>query len=156
MHARRLALAVTSLAVVAAGAVAPAALAAPPPSDEDVDEVVVIGQTVPTSIATVEVDREIMVDTAVALKDVPGANVNANGPVTGIAQYRGMHGDRVSVVIDQLVALPAEPAERPAVTVVPLPQFPASERDLALLVPETVSAGELSAAIEKPESPATT
>ena len=81
---------------------APAALAAPPPSDEDVDEVVVIGQTVPTSIATVEVDREIMVDTAVALKDIPGANVNANGPVTGIAQYRGMHGDRVSVVIDQL------------------------------------------------------
>src|SRR5210317_128820 len=88
---------------------APAALAAPPPSDEDVDEVVVIGQTVPTSIATVEVDREIMVDTAVALKDIPGANVNANGPVTGIAQYRGMYGDRVSVVIDHLGVISGGP-----------------------------------------------
>ena len=89
-------------AAFAAALMAPAVLAAQPASDEDVDEVVVIGHTVSTSLATVEVDREMLVDTATVLKDIPGANVNTNGPVTGIAQYRGMYGDRVSVVIDQL------------------------------------------------------
>ena len=89
-------------AAFAAALLAPAVLAAQPASEEDVDEVVVIGHTVSTSLATVEVDREMLVDTANVLKDIPGANVNANGPITGIAQYRGMYGDRVSVVIDQL------------------------------------------------------
>lgn len=89
-------------AAFAAALLAPAVLAAQPASEEDVDEVVVIGHTVSTTLATVEVDREMLVDTANVLKDIPGANVNANGPITGIAQYRGMYGDRVSVVIDQL------------------------------------------------------
>ena len=70
--------------------------------ETDVDEVVVIGRSVSTSLARIEIDREMLVDTATALKDIPGANVNANGPVTGIAQYRGMYGDRISVVIDHL------------------------------------------------------
>lgn len=39
-------------------------------------------------------------DTAAMLKRVPGANINFNGPLTGIAQYRGMFGDRVNVVVD--------------------------------------------------------
>ena len=69
---------------------------------DDVDEVVVVGRSIATSLASVEVDREMLVDTATVLKDIPGANVNANGPVTGIAQYRGMYGDRISVVIDHL------------------------------------------------------
>ncbi|MBT8096076.1 MAG: TonB-dependent receptor, partial [Woeseia sp.] len=43
-----------------------------------------------------------LVDSATALKDVPGANVNSNGLITGIAQYRGMYGDRVAIDIDQL------------------------------------------------------
>ena len=53
-------------------------------------------------MAQVEVNQEMLVDTASVLKDIPGANVNANGPLTGIAQYRGMYGDRISVVIDHL------------------------------------------------------
>ena len=83
----------------------PAAVCAQAPADEeatDVDEVIVIGRSVSTGLAQIEVDREMLVDTATVLKDIPGANVNANGPVTGIAQYRGMYGDRVSVVIDHL------------------------------------------------------
>jgi len=68
----------------------------------DVDEVIVIGRSVATGLAQIEVDREMLVDTATVLKDIPGANVNANGPITGIAQYRGMYGDRISVVIDHL------------------------------------------------------
>jgi iron complex outermembrane receptor protein len=72
------------------------------PAADDVDEVVVIGRSVSTGLTQVEVNQEMLVDTATVLKDIPGANVNANGPVTGIAQYRGMYGDRVSVVIDHL------------------------------------------------------
>lgn len=81
----------------------PAAVCAQAPPDKeatDVDEVIVIGRSVSTGLARIAVDREMLVDTATVLKDIPGANVNANGPVTGIAQYRGMYGDRISVVID--------------------------------------------------------
>jgi len=83
----------------------PAALAAQEPIDgrtSAVDELRVIGRSVTTDMARIEVSRELLVDTATVLKDIPGANVNANGPVTGIAQYRGMFGDRISVVIDHL------------------------------------------------------
>ncbi len=71
-------------------------------AEDDVDEVIVIGRSVSTGLTQVRVNQEMLVDTATVLKDVPGANVNANGPVTGIAQYRGMYGDRVAVVIDHL------------------------------------------------------
>ena len=75
-------------------------------ADEDqqneVDEVIVVGRSVATGLSRTEVNREILVDTATVLKDIPGANVNANGALTGIAQYRGMYGDRISVVIDHL------------------------------------------------------
>lgn len=39
-------------------------------------------------------------DLADWLTSVPGANVNSNGPVTGIAQYRGLYGDRVAATLD--------------------------------------------------------
>jgi len=39
-------------------------------------------------------------DTAEALKAIPGAAVNRNGGLTGIAQYRGLFGDRINVSID--------------------------------------------------------
>lgn len=39
-------------------------------------------------------------DSAQLLKKIPGANVNSNGSVTGIAQYRGMYGDRVNILMD--------------------------------------------------------
>jgi iron complex outermembrane receptor protein len=42
----------------------------------------------------------IVPDTASLLQKVPGANVNRNGVLTGIAQYRGMYGDRVNVKIN--------------------------------------------------------
>jgi iron complex outermembrane receptor protein len=38
----------------------------------------------------------VMPDVADWLKTVPGADINKNGPITGIAQYRGMFGDRVA------------------------------------------------------------
>jgi len=39
-------------------------------------------------------------DLADWLSSVPGANINSNGPITGIAQYRGLYGDRVSASLD--------------------------------------------------------
>jgi iron complex outermembrane receptor protein len=39
-------------------------------------------------------------DLADWLTSVPGANINSNGPITGIAQYRGLYGDRVSASLD--------------------------------------------------------
>src|SRR6056300_595695 len=39
-------------------------------------------------------------DTAQMLRKMPGANIIKNGELTGIAQYRGMFGDRISVAVD--------------------------------------------------------
>ncbi len=39
-------------------------------------------------------------DTGDLVKRLPGANVNSNGPLTSIAQYRGLFSDRVNVLID--------------------------------------------------------
>lgn len=46
------------------------------------------------------------------------------------------------------LCLPNEPASAPVVTHVPLPTFPASERDLALHVPETLAAADVRSHIE--------
>ncbi len=45
-------------------------------------------------------DSSGLKDTASLLKRVPGANVNRNGPLTGVASYRGMFGNRVNISID--------------------------------------------------------
>ena len=49
------------------------------------------------------------VDSTEVLKRMPGANANGNGPITGIAQYRGMFGDRISVKIDSAPTLTGGP-----------------------------------------------
>lgn len=69
---------------------------------DETDEIVVVGRSVETSSERVIVERELLVDTAAALREIPGANVNSNGALTGIAQYRGMYGDRVAVDLDKL------------------------------------------------------
>ena len=50
----------------------------------------------------VDVTDEILIspDVAQLLKKAPGMNVNANGPITGIPQYRGMYGPRISTTLD--------------------------------------------------------
>lgn len=45
-------------------------------------------------------DSSGLKDTASLLKRVPGANVNRNGPLTGIASYRGMFGNRINISVD--------------------------------------------------------
>lgn len=92
------------------GAVAVLLMALPPsvaaqkntdPVADPIDEIVVADHAVAASAAVTRVEHEMLLDTAVALKDMPGADVNSNGLITGIAQYRGMYGDRVAVTIDE-------------------------------------------------------
>jgi len=81
-------LTLSSTAVVAADA------------EDTIDEIIVAGHSVTSNAVEVLVDKEMIVDTATTLKDLPGADVNNNGAITGIAQYRGMYGHRVAVTID--------------------------------------------------------
>ena len=77
----------------------PSTVLAGDPKDT-IDEIIVAGHSVTSSAVEILVDKEMIVDTATTLKTLPGANVNNNGVITGIAQYRGMYGDRVAVTID--------------------------------------------------------
>ena len=68
--------------------------------DPSIEEVVVFGQSISSEFATISVEKEPVVDTATVFSRMAGADANRNGPITGIASYRGMFGDRVSVSID--------------------------------------------------------
>ncbi len=71
--------------------------------------VLVEGEIVRPGLTGVNPGTESSVDAAELLKRIPGANVNRNGPLTGIAQYRGMAGDRVNVMVDGVSVKAAGP-----------------------------------------------
>lgn len=48
-------------------------------------------------------------DTGALFKKLPGANINQNGPLTSLVQYRGMYADRVNVLVDGLALHTAGP-----------------------------------------------
>lgn len=66
---------------------------------QSVREILVIGVRDTHTIVT---DDTLIApaDTAQMLRMMPGANINKNGELTGIAQYRGMFGDRIQVSVD--------------------------------------------------------
>jgi iron complex outermembrane receptor protein len=72
------------------------------PDVEQRERVVVVGERVYPVVDAVTPDIGTVVDTAELLRQLPGANLNANGALTGIAQYRGLYGDRVAISIDGL------------------------------------------------------
>lgn len=55
------------------------------------------GEAVPYALPLLPVTTP---DTGDLVKRLPGANINKNGPITSIAQYRGLFSDRVNVLID--------------------------------------------------------
>ncbi|MCK5889442.1 MAG: TonB-dependent receptor [Methylococcales bacterium] len=61
---------------------------------------VIEGEMLSPNVSGVKPDMGGVNDAAALLKRVPGANVNSNGPLSGIAQYRGLFGDRVNVISD--------------------------------------------------------
>ena len=79
------------------------------PQSESNETIVVTGQRVYPISEVVAPAGEQALDTAELLAQLPGAGVNANGAITGIAQYRGLFGDRVSVSIDGLGVLSGGP-----------------------------------------------
>ncbi len=66
------------------------------------EQVVVLGQRVYPIVDSVSPPNSEVVDTAELLRQLPGANLNANGTLSGVAQYRGLFGDRVAVSVDGL------------------------------------------------------
>ncbi len=48
-------------------------------------------------------------DSGELFKKLPGANINHNGPLTSIVQYRGMYADRVNVLVDGMALSAAGP-----------------------------------------------
>ena len=54
---------------------------------EPIDEIVVADYA--TEATAIRLEQQAVLDTAVALKSIPGANVNSNGPITGIARVSG-------------------------------------------------------------------
>ncbi|MBL4819456.1 MAG: TonB-dependent receptor [Gammaproteobacteria bacterium] len=64
-----------------------------------IQEITVIGVR---DTHTVRTDDTLVAppDTAQLLRRMPGANINKNGELTGIAQYRGMYGDRIKVSVN--------------------------------------------------------
>jgi iron complex outermembrane receptor protein len=99
-----------SAAIALLGALLAAQAAAAPetPSHQagneepSIEEIVVSGRQLSLRDATIVVEQEFVVDVADALSRLPGASRNKNGRLTGIAQYRGMFGDRVAVSVDGL------------------------------------------------------
>ncbi len=75
---------------------------------DHMEEVVVNGSHEKRTIDVVD-ELTIAPDTAQLLKKAPGANVNSNGPLTGIPNYRGMYGPRVGVELNGVQLAPAGP-----------------------------------------------
>lgn len=77
-------------------------------------------------------------DSATALKALPGAAVNRNGGLTGIAQYRGLSGDRVNVSIDGASIISGGPNAMDT----PLSYIPASQLDSLEITRGTASVSQ--------------
>lgn len=91
----------TASACLIAGAVMPVnALNLADAEKETLPTMVIEGEMLTPGIVGVKPDIGGVNDAAALLQRVPGANVNSNGPLSGIAQYRGLFGDRVNVISD--------------------------------------------------------
>lgn len=75
---------------------------------EHLEELVVTGSH---DTRTIDVNSALIIsaDAAQLLRQAPGANVNGNGPLTGIVQYRGMYGSRIATEMDGRQIAPAGP-----------------------------------------------
>ena len=83
-------------------------LAALPAHADHIEELVV---TASHDTRTIDITDDLVIspDVAQLLKKAPGANVNSNGPLTGIPQYRGMFGPRIATSLDGSQLAPSGP-----------------------------------------------
>ena len=90
----------TRIAVAVASAFSMATLSSFSLAEHGLVEQVLVEANKDSTQLNVNMAQSSSADTSDLLKQVAGANVNRNGPLTGIAQYRGLYGDRVNVMID--------------------------------------------------------
>ena len=88
----KLKIAIASLMAVPAIAIAE--------STEQLPTIVVEGAYKRPGTFSTAPDSSPLKDASSLLSRVPGAAVNRNGPLTGIAQYHGMYGNRINVKVD--------------------------------------------------------
>ncbi|MDZ7781563.1 MAG: TonB-dependent receptor [Halioglobus sp.] len=74
----------------------------------DIEEIVVRGD-LDSRVIELSETVDVSPDSAALLRKVAGANVVSNGPLTGMAQYRGMSRFRVSSQVDGAVISPGGP-----------------------------------------------
>lgn len=74
----------------------------------EVETITVLGEKSTEKITSVDVDISAH-DVADNLLLVPGANINKNGALTGIVQYRGLFGDRISTKVGGQTIIGAGP-----------------------------------------------
>ncbi len=67
---------------------------------EELPTLVIEGEAMEAGTASIQPGTIGTLDASELLKHVPGGNVNRNGPLTGLAQFRGIYGDRVNVLTD--------------------------------------------------------
>ena len=72
----------------------------PTPDAINIERIVVTSSMEQLNNSYIAYDQAKTSDLSDWLTSIPGANVNKNGPIVGIAQYRGLYGDRVSVNVD--------------------------------------------------------
>lgn len=84
--------------------------ATPAPTSAVIEEIIVEGEAL-KAVETLSIKPDLVSkpDSAAILQALPGANINSNGPVTGIAQYRGLFGDRVAVTMENEAVLGGGP-----------------------------------------------
>ncbi len=73
---------------------------ATPENEVTLTEIVVVGEIIKPGVVGIMPTQGGINDAAALLRQVPGANINSNGPLSGIAQYRGLFGDRINVSSD--------------------------------------------------------
>ena len=80
-------------------------------ADIDIIEEIVVEGDQPSTANTFTVKPKPLSqpDSAALLKTLPGANVNSNGPITGIVQYRGLYSNRVAVSMENESVLSGGP-----------------------------------------------
>lgn len=61
------------------------------------------------SAQAIDFDFQLKVDSAQLLQNVPGANVSVNGPISSMAQYRGLYGERVQTTVNGMTIASAGP-----------------------------------------------
>lgn len=66
-----------------------------------------MSKRLPGWIAIAALPVSALAEYANFLKHVPGGNVNRNGPLTGIAQFRDLYGERVNLLTNQMALKPA-------------------------------------------------